>query len=430
MSEKIKKLLGAGFFDVFGASLINNVINFLAGFILVRILSKSEYGLFTYVWNKYNLVMLLCGLGYESGFLQLASEKSKDTELVKKLYGYSSRIGAIFNIAVTALLVIIALFIPLKIKNSNGLLLMVAFLPSIQFIFRMMSVYLRSLKRNRDYAILTNINTLLIGFTTVAGAYVFREKGLILAYYVSFALTIILAIVIIKVPVYLNGTPEKDDAIQLRNISIISLCNNALSQLLYLFDVFVIGVVIANEEILATYKVATIIPTAMMFVPQSVIVFVYPYFAEHRLDKKWCISNFKKLMVYFNLANIVITTMLVAGAPIIIRLVHGAKYLDAVPAFRILSLSYFFSAGFKSISGNLLVTQRKLKYNLFVSIMTGVVNIITDYILVSYMGSIGAAYTTLAVVILAGLLMTPYLLYSFNHIKEDAEDKLLEESKE
>ena len=62
--------------------------------------------------------------------------------------------------------------------------------------------------------------------------------------------------------------------------------------------------------------------------------------------------------------------------------------------------------------------------------MTGVVNIITDYILVSYMGSIGAAYTTLAVVILAGLLMTPYLLYSFNHIKEDAEDKLLEESKE
>ena len=215
-----------------------------------------------------------------------------------------------------------------------------------------------------------------------------------------------------------------------RNISIISLCNNALSQLLYLFDVFVIGVVIANEEILATYKVATIIPTAMMFVPQSVIVFVYPYFAEHRLDKKWCISNFKKLMVYFNLANIVITAMLVAGAPIIIRLVHGAKYLDAVPAFRILSLSYFFSAGFKSISGNLLVTQRKLKYNLFVSIMTGVVNIITDYILVSYMGSIGAAYTTLAVVILAGLLMTPYLLYSFNHIKEDAEDKLLEESKE
>ena len=418
MSDKIKKLFKAGFFDVFGASLINNIINFLAGFILIRILSKPEYGLFTYVWNIYNLIMLLCGLGFESGFLQIASERSKDSSFVNSLYGYSNRIGNLFNLLLSALMAFVAIFIPLKMHDADKLLLLISLLPLIQFLFRMLSVYLRSLKENRKYAVLTNINTILVAACTILGAYTYREKGLILGYYVAFSCTILVALLVLKIPVSFSGNPGNDEKRDLFNISIISVCNNSLSQLLYLLDVFMIGIVISDESILATYKVATVIPTAMMFIPQSVIVFIYPYFAEHRLDKKWCVNNYKKLMFYYALANVVITSVVFLLAPFIITVVHGSQYLDAVPAFRILVISYFFSATFRTTSGNLLVTQRKLTFNLIVSIITGLANVVADYFFITNMGSIGAAYATLAIIILGGTISTPYLIHCFANIKD------------
>ena len=59
---------------------------------------------------------------------------------------------------------------------------------------------------------------------------------------------------------------------------------NALSQLLYLLDLFVIGIVDPQETIIASYKVATVIPTALIFIPNSLVIYIYPYFAEHKDD--------------------------------------------------------------------------------------------------------------------------------------------------
>ena len=421
MLDKVKKLVGAGFFDVFSASVLNNVINFFSSFILVRILSKSEYGLFTYVWNTYNVIILVCGLGLDSGYLQLSSEKAGDEDYAKKLYSYCVKWGSIFNLIITVGLICISLFAPVKFENSRALFLLISFLPLIQFIYKMVSVYLRSQKRNKDYARLTNINTILIAAATLVGAYAFREKGLIFGYYVAFIVTLIISVLLSYIPKWDIGVFEKEDVKQVFSISIISACNNGLSQLLYLLDVFVIGIIIADELILASYKVASIIPSAMAFVPQAVIIFIYPYFAEHRFDKKWCINSYKKLMLFFNAGNLVITVAMYIFVPLIIKLFYGEQYLDAIDAFRILTISYFFSASFRTISGNLLVTQRRLKFNLIISIVMGITNIFGNIILVSRLGSIGAAYMTLIITVLSGVITTPYLIYCFNTIKENEE---------
>ena len=173
MLDKVKKLVGAGFFDVFGASVINNVINFLSSFVLLRILTKTEYGLFTYVWNTYNVIVLICGLGLDSGFLQLSSEKSGDEEYAEKIYSYCVKVGSLFNFVVTLIFIGIGLFAPVKFERSRPLFIFVSALPLIQFIFKMLSVYLRSQKRNKDYGRLTNINTLLIAVLSLSGAFFF-----------------------------------------------------------------------------------------------------------------------------------------------------------------------------------------------------------------------------------------------------------------
>ena len=85
--------------------------------------------------------------------------------------------------------------------------------------------------------------------------------------------------------------------------------------------------------------------------------------------------------------------------------------MDCLTCFRILSIGYFFSGTFRVISGNLLVTQRKLKFNLFVNIICGIINIIGDLILIPKLYSIGAAITTFVVILISGLISTIYYLY-------------------
>ena len=90
-----------------------------------------------------------------------------------------------------------------------------------------------------------------------------------------------------------------EDKKPLLKISIISMTNNSLSHLLYLLDVFVLGIVDPQETILASYKAATIIPTALTFIPSALMTYVYPYFAQHRLDKKWCRKYYKITVLCF-----------------------------------------------------------------------------------------------------------------------------------
>ena len=109
----------------------------------------------------------------------------------------------------------------------------------------------------------------------------------------------------------------------------------------------------------------------MVFIPTAIVTYIYPYFASKKDDADWCMRNYKLLVKYFGMFNFIVSITLMVLAEPIITLLYGTQYVDAVLCFRILAINYFFSATFRIISGNLLVTQRKLGFNLFVNIIGG-----------------------------------------------------------
>ena len=119
-------------------------------------------------------------------------------------------------------------------------------------------------------------------------------------------------------------------------------------------------------------------------------------------------------MKYFAPANAVISIGLVIFAPLIIRILFGKQYLDAVPAFRLLSIGYFFSATLKKVVGNLLVTQRKLKVNFWAGVLESTANIVCNCILINIFGAIGAAIATLAVSVVSSTVLTVYFITYLN----------------
>lgn len=413
---KIKTLFRTGFFHIFGSSVINKIIAFMSSVVLVRILTKAEYGVFTYAWNIYSIILIFNGMGIESGVLQVSSEHSGDTEFGDRASNYGIRYGVKFDLILVAIILLIGLFAPLKIEASREILCMLCLLPMSQILFQMTTTYLRAQKRNQEFARLTVLNTALIFVVSAGCAFIFREKGLVFGYYAAYLSSFAVGFLIYHVRIFNNSESLEDrERKGLLKIAAISMVNSGLSQLMYLLDVFVLGIVDPQETLLASYKVATMIPSALAFIPLALITYLYPYFAEQRGDGNWCLKRYKQILLGLGGLNLVISGILFAGAPLIIRLLFGEQYLDAVPVFRILSVNYFFSGTFRILSGNLLVTQRKLKFNLLVAIVSSLTNVVADYFFIQWWGSIGAALATVLVVFVSSVLSTIYLIYTFRH---------------
>ena len=422
MATLIKKFLAklgnTGFFHVFGSTAINKVISFASGIVLVRLISKSEYGVFSYANNLLNFFMIACGLGAASGILQMCSEQ-RDKEEKKQLYAYASKTSFLANCGLSVIIVLTALFVPLKVEGANQCLAMLAFLPIVSYTYEMQSFYIRTQRRNKDYSYANMFLTVVMFVLSCSLSYFFKVKGLVAAKYIAFVVAILFVLWHFRVdyPIASKITLSSETKKQFWGISGISMLNNGMSGLMYMLDIFVLGIIIPDSTVIASYKLATNIPTALAFVPAAFVTYIYPYFALHREDKAWVKKKYLLVATALAVFCSLIAIVMCLFAPFIIKLLFGAEYLDAVPCFRVLSIGFAISAVFKTLPGNILVTQRRLKFNLFTAILSSAINTVLNVVFITKWQSIGAAYATIATTIIAGVLDTGYLVYILNSKK-------------
>ena len=418
--EKIKQtartLAKSGFLHIFSSSVINKVITFATGIILVRIIAKDAYGVYSYSNNILGFFMLVSGLGASSAILQLCSEGHTPEDRIK-FYRFGCSFGLGVNAVLGVCILLSAMFIKLPIVGSNYCLALMSFIPLCHLMSDMQTMYLRTELRNRDYAYANMLITFTYFVCVSVLSWFMQTTGLIIGQYIAYTFSAILIIAIYKVPLALGKYRlSKEDLSAFFSISSISVINNGLSKLMYLLDIFVLGLVVRNETIIASYKVATNIPTALLFIPASIVIYIYPYFARNKDNRDWVIRNFIRVIMYLGVLNVAISGILFIFAPQFITLIFGKQYLDSVGPFRILCVGYIFSGTFRTICGNLLITQRKLKFNLFVSVASSALNTVLNYFMIKAYGSNGAAWATLITAIFCSILSTSYLIYTFSRI--------------
>lgn len=406
------KLYHTGFFHIFGANVLNKILGFVNGVILVRILTKPEYGLFTYAWNIYSIAMLISGLGMDVAVLQLCCERIQDKDFCHRVIGQGARIGGAFNILLGIIMLGIGIFFPLAFEEARPLFYLLCLLPLTQFIYALLCIILRYQKRNQEYSQLSLISTLVTVFMGISFAWLFREKGLIVGYYAASIAGIAWGYMRFNTRIDFNSEKlELKEYKSMLSIGVICVMTNGLSQMLYVLDIFILGIYLTDETILAGYKVATLIPFGLLFIPSSLMTYVFPYFANHRQDGRWCYRFYIKILGGFGAVNALLSLVLFVFAGLVIRLFFGDAYADVVPLFQLLVINYFFSATFRNLSGNVLAAQRKLKFNFYESLISGLLNIVLDVYFIQWWGAWGAAFTTLMVTMASGALSTIYLVY-------------------
>lgn len=415
-SNKIIFLIKNGFLHIFSASIINKIIQFCSGVILIRFFPKEEYGQYSYAGNILSMFLLVEGLGVCSGLLQYASEnedKNKKLSYVKLSLNY----GGLFNFLLGIVIFVFSLIFTLPIAGSVEILRWMFLIPLCSLIFNIIETYLRTCLRNKEYSILSVMNTIFVLLFSVVGVIFYGVWGVIAGRYIAYLLTDIIAFVVIRKDVFIMNTislPTVDERRGFLKFSIACMLSNSISGLLYLIDTFLVGLIIKESSVVAAYKTATIIPFALSFIPESVITFAYPFFAKINTDKHKFKNYYTLLISSLGFINIFISLILFLMAPFIIRIVFGENYSDSVLPFRILAIGYFFAGTFRIPAGNMLGALRKVKINLYNAIICGILNVILDILFILWWGSKGAAISTACIYLVSSIISNSFLLFYLN----------------
>lgn len=412
IKEVIRKVLKIGLGHVFSAYAINKIIAFLTNMLIVRFMSKSEYGLFCSAFNIYTIFNIFTGLGMLSSELLFCTE-ARNIDEKKAIYKYTLVCGFLVDIAFGALMALYGLLDLASIKESSLLIVLFSGLLAIEYIMQYLLVYYRTKLDNKRFSYLSTINSASYLVFGSIGALWSGAIGTIIGRYFAMIITIIIGLLFLKGD-FTDFINNKKIHISLKKeiwvYSIKMGVSSFLNQVIYLIDVALISFIIANSEIVASYKLATLIPEGLSFVPQAIIVTFIPYYVKNQKDNAWLKSNTKKLICSLAIINLLITILLLLFAPVIIQIIGGRQYSDSVYYFRVLSISYFFLSTFRLLSTNILAIFRKTSFNLIMAGITGVTNIILDIVLINKFQAMGAAWATVISVVVASALSFPYLL--------------------
>lgn len=412
MNSYIKKLFDTGFFHIVGSSVLNRIIQMFVGIVLVRILSKEAYGMYAYAYNIFSFFLIFNGFGAISAMVQICSEQSGDERKMYTLFFFGYRFGALFNVAMGALIVLVALVVPLSLAGGNHILLLYALFPLGQLLCEVKTTQFRVTFKNKEYAYLTNTQTILFSIGSLVGAYVHGPEGLAIGSTVGLYANYLLACRLYPLDrSYAHERIEQSEKRDFLGIAGISAFNNGISQALTLVGTFLVGALLASDVLVASYKVTTTIPFALLFIPNIVVTYIFPHFTKNHDNKSWTIRNYMRVTLCLASSMLAITLFCCVLAEPITLVLFGDQYLDSVPAFRIMMLGFFAAAAFVVPTGNLLITQRKLLYNTFVGIVSIVANIALSFALIPTQGTIGAALAYSLTMCVRAVLNVAYYLY-------------------
>lgn len=407
MRNLLSKSLKAGMPSIFISSFVNQLVQFCGGMFLVRVLSKSDYGVFAYSFNIISFFLLL-NTGLTAAVLQFCSENN--TANVQNAYFF---LGMKYSVFINFLSVIVLWVVSrnnlLSVVDANEVLLIMVFIPLLAGSFGCYLAFQRAKILNNIYSISSSLNAVLLVLLTVSGAYLFGIKGAVAFQYIAYLSSLSFVIIITR-KYHLNICSQNGTIINkwsFINYSILSFLATAIGQLVYILDVFLIGIILKTSYDVAVFRVASFIPYGMLVIPISLMTFVYPYFAKRKNDTRWIIKHTSLLMLFLFFINLIIVVPLIVVAPKIIFLFFGSKYAtdkNLLFIFRLLMVGYLIGGTFRVPLGNILAMIRRTDLAFISSALSAVVGVVLAYVFIHKFGVVGAAYSTFVVFSFSSLL--------------------------
>lgn len=395
--KKINSLFKGGFFHIFFGTILVKLIAFFSSIVIVRLVDKTTYAYLAYADNLYNYALAFAGLGMPSAickFCAVAKSKGED----KAYFNFALKYGTLFQFLMAVAVIVYVNCFDIAFPNARFLVYVLFFYPILSNILATVMSYIRAHENNKLYSRMSVIQTAIVFVGSVAFVKVWGITGIAGARYIAILMACYSAFDFIRQE--LGGAEKYRLSSKERKIflsmSVSLMISNIFSLIIPMNEMTLVNEMIRSEEVTANYKIATMIPSQLTFVSQSIIIYYFTIIAKME-DKKeiWRLS--KKIGLF---TTVVIAGIACAGimfAPYIIRIVYGSQYEDAIRLSNIFWIVYAINASVRVLPMNFLPAIGVAKFNAVVSIVTCVLHVVCTYLCISAFGIWGAGISAAAV---------------------------------
>lgn len=405
----LKKLFDGGFFHILFGGSLTKIIAFFSSIVIVRFVSKSNYGLLSYADNIYSYIYLITGIGFDYAVLKycVSDNDSKN----KVIFDFALKIGSVVEIAIIVIAVTISLlFIPEEFVNARIYIYALILYPFLYYWIALSLAFIRARQMTKEYAYAGIIQSAIVFFVSVGLVFFINAFSVIVARYVG-AITVIIycskkIIPYFKGCIKISLTPGEKKKFTVFGLSLVVA--NIFSMIMPINENFLVNNIIRDVSISANFKVANLIPQQLTFVTSAIITFYFPQFAKIE-DKNEIWESSKKVGFFTVLIIAVVAFIGAIVSPIIISLVYGNQYSDINGLMMALWFMHFLNAGLRMLPMNILPAIGHTKFNVFLAIFSCFLHFAIDYISIKYYGINGAVIAGCIVYLLTSCCYWMYL---------------------
>lgn len=412
VKQQIVRLKDNGAFHVVAGSFLTKFVSLFGSIFIVRLLTKTEYGILGYYENLMGYFFVLAGHGLSTAVLRYMV-LADDIPAKKGCFQYTIRAGTVWNVCLLAVSLLFILFYPHKEAFRGQFPVGAMLMLCIPFIFLQNSALctLRGLYRNKIYAYLAFGVAVIQISSRVAGAAIGGLGTTVKARFLAEALCGAACAVFVWKKFFSGSLVTPIDTKTRKEYDTYSyqvMLTNGLWTIFMLNDVFLLGQITGNETVVADYKTAYVIPANLSILVAAVGIFVAPYFTKYDKEKNytWIRSRLKLVLCVTAGVMAAVCLLCFVFARPLVTLLFGSKYLTAVPIMRILLVASFFNNGIRSSIANILSAVGEQKRNLIVAGIGMALQISLDCFLIPRFGGYGVAvssafvYLTMSIILL------------------------------
>lgn len=420
MIKKLKALIIDGFLYIIGGSILIKLMGFISNIFVVRIISKSEYGLLSYADNIYSYVSIIAGLGMSTAIIVKCNRRQQDI-LNNSYFSFALTRGIIIQFIATCGVVLYFYISSTGFDAAQKYVWLLFLYPIATYIMQCVTNYVRAYQYNKLYSKAAVTQSFALAVFSIFLAFCLSAKGVIIARYVA-----IFALILVTIPflkdklnqgyVALNKIRKKNYYI----LSITMLFGSIFSELMYSNEMMLVNRIIKDEIVTANYKVAVLLPMQLFFVTQSLLVYFIPKFVELQNDRNRLLSYACKVGLFNFLIIFIIVIIAMLITPKLIVFMYGEKYLDCISLSIKFWIAYGINAAIRIIPINVLATTGNAKANAYFAIIGCIIHFVIARTILIESGIEALPIAISVVYIVIGVAAWGYLfLTSKKDIKND-----------
>ncbi len=396
---RFKKEAGLYFFT---SSLLAKILSFLASWLALRLLDNEELGKAIFAYQIIVFVLPFMGLGLGSGLWRYGAlqEKRADREA---FFVEALRKGLLVNVLLIAALWVFSGPLVNRIPGSKTYLQIFSLMLLSNHLAELVKIYALVIKRNVYFALQESAQHILLVIFVYLGAKYADVRGYAWAFVLAPLLASFLCLPFLGIgfSVLRKRVRKSFLSLEVWRYGFFSSLGNVATQLLFVIDVLLIGVLLQSSEEVTAYKYLSLIPFSALFLSQIYMRAHFVELTQKIKDRAFLLGFIKRYHLLFALLyGAFFSFCFLLRRPLLA--VFDTAFLAFEHVFLVLCLGVGGIFLLRGLYGNLLSAMGKSQWNFYIGLFSLLVNLFFNYLLIPLYGILGAAMTSAVVMWLSG----------------------------